>query len=994
MASSADIAQLLSSTLNPDPNTRISAELKLSEVLTNHQSVLALSELILAPDVDIKYVSEHWSPYFQQFKGGAPTVQVKRQIREVVFQGLSDQDSRIRTLCAHIVSTIANSDWPDDYPDLLKNLIALLSAGQPNSVHGVMQVFTEFIRTDLTEDQILPVLRELLPALLAVLAGHERHSAITRARTISVFRQCVEALYMVKDQHPQSVKDASGSILPAWLDAFKVLLNLDPLQDVTGTYWDGLELRTEIFVVLDVVHSSFARLIAPFLPDYLAAALHHLVVLFPTYAQYYIIDGTAVPESSEGALIEIERLIAPMIDFVSSVARRGKAVGWFEQNLTTMMDILLQWAQMTKENEEEWSTDANLFVTQEDDETQTYCIRVAVFDLCASLLDRSPVLTASVLQAAIPSIVVKWRPLEALLAVIGSQSEPIMDCLHDEAEIGRPKPIDIEYLLREVVPSLVTLSECPFLQGRCLVFASRFAKLLSVDIAGQYLEAAIQVIESRETGIPFKISAVKAILHFCQGLDNSAVLPIAPLLETLSIVVDIDGWLTVELANDLVLALLEVWRKNLKEHSVADPILLSILTDIFSSIASSSTPGVYETAVRQALPQLSAAISNLNPKEAWITSSAIELISSLIEGAPESGLGEGFFAAVAPPLFNCLKTAEDRDILQNGIALVTLVVRVDVNQLLSWSDANFQSGLGNVINVIARMLHGQDESGGLVIGDLILHLLRKAGEAVLPVLLDLLEALLGRMRTAKTASFLQSLVIPFAFLIQNQRDIILDLVENVNIEGRSGLDILVNTWCENAETFQGFWQTRVSTLALSQLFLAERPTLQNLMVKGDIIVTAETKNVIQTRSKTKKSPHRFTSIPFHLKGLKLLLHEIVSNGEAAPMLAPGETADLKSDDGDDDWEDGEEDFVPEYITTLIKHKNPFDEEESLDQDEDEDLRSDPIAQIDLQAYLTTFLRECAVRNASNFATLAEQLTEEETVVLQRVVQGQGIQGQQ
>lgn len=110
------------------------------------------------------------------------------------------------------------------------------------------------------------------------------------------------------------------------------------------------EVLTIVSQVLDVVHSSFARLIAPFLPDYLAAALHHLIVLFPTYAQYYIIDGTAVPESSEGALIEIERLIAPMIDFVSSVARRGKAVGWFEQGLTTMMDILLQWAQMTKEN--------------------------------------------------------------------------------------------------------------------------------------------------------------------------------------------------------------------------------------------------------------------------------------------------------------------------------------------------------------------------------------------------------------------------------------------------------------------------------------------------------------------------------------------------------------------------------------------------------------------------------------------------------------------
>lgn len=32
-----------------------------------------------------------------------------------------------------------------------------------------MQVLTEFIKSDLTEDQILPVLRQLLPVLLAIL---------------------------------------------------------------------------------------------------------------------------------------------------------------------------------------------------------------------------------------------------------------------------------------------------------------------------------------------------------------------------------------------------------------------------------------------------------------------------------------------------------------------------------------------------------------------------------------------------------------------------------------------------------------------------------------------------------------------------------------------------------------------------------------------------------------------------------------------------------
>ncbi len=54
----------------------------------------------------------------------------------------------------------------------------------------------------------------------------------------------------------------------------------------------------------------------------------------------------------------------------------------------------------------------------------------------------------------------------------------------------------------------------PFLQGRCLFLASRFTELLPVDVRGQYFEAAIQVIESNETEIPFKVSAVKSIQQF------------------------------------------------------------------------------------------------------------------------------------------------------------------------------------------------------------------------------------------------------------------------------------------------------------------------------------------------------------------------------------------------------------------------------------------------------------------------------------------------
>jgi hypothetical protein len=171
-------------------------------------------------------------------------------------------------------------------------------------------------------------------------------------------------------------------------------------------------------------------------------------------------------------------------------------------------------------------------------------------------------------------------------------------------------------------------------------------------------------------------------------------------------------------------------------------------------------------------------------------------------------------------------------------------VRKDVDQLLSWMHADGQSGLVHVLTVIARLLQGQDESGGLVIGDLIIHLFRRAGESVLPVLPDLLQAMLVRMQTALTATFLQSLIIPFAFLVYTHCDAVLDLLESTRVgeEGRLGLDVMLNTWAENAATFQGFWPTRISALALCTLLRAGRPSLQTIVVKGDIIITAAFKN--------------------------------------------------------------------------------------------------------------------------------------------------------
>ena len=139
-------------------------------------------------------------------------------------------------------------------------------------------------------------------------------------------------------------------------------------------------------------------------------------------------------------------------------------------------------------------------------------------------------------------------------------------------------------------------------------------------------------------------------------------------------------------------------------------------------------------------------------------------------GAPDAGLGEGFFAAIVPCVFDCLKVVEDWDVLQvralppsnavnimdtqNDVLLLTLVVRKDVGQLLSWTLLDGQPGLLHVFTVIVRLLQSQGESGGLVLGDLIIHLFHRARDSVLPVLL---HAMLERMHTTQMATLLRRL---------------------------------------------------------------------------------------------------------------------------------------------------------------------------------------------------------------------------------------------
>jgi hypothetical protein len=105
----------------------------------------------------------------------------------------------------------------------------------------------------------------------------------------------------------------------------------------------------------------------------------------------------------------------------------------------------------------------------------------------------------------------RWRPVEAALACSACNAGDVIDFVEEKTQTGQPAPFDPSGLLVNVIPSLLECADCPLLQGRCLVFASKYSNSFSAEVASRYGSLSAQLIESQRAELPLKLSAVKAI---------------------------------------------------------------------------------------------------------------------------------------------------------------------------------------------------------------------------------------------------------------------------------------------------------------------------------------------------------------------------------------------------------------------------------------------------------------------------------------------------
>ncbi|CDZ96419.1 Predicted importin 9 [Phaffia rhodozyma] len=1078
----SQLVQTLSDTLSSDGSIRHAAEEALQRAMDNQDMGIALTQIILTEDVDLsvrqtagvmlkKFMDKWWDVLSEE---NSLSVQTKQTMLQYLLQSLSLPSSKLRTLAGYSLSVVLLTSNTSSL--VLPSLLNLLATGSPDQVHGAMRVFRESVRKgelDLGEVvgdglegreadlRVLGVVNELSPVLLQVL-GNETHSPSTRASTISVFRQCLFTIHMMKDQLPQESNELIGLVIPPWLEAFVVILGRDEQSLDSADGWEHLGIKKEIYKTINALHQSFPRSISSdLIISLLPLIFRDMKTLLPPFYRHFVstTSDDAVPSSlgEKDEETRIEQVVCPILDLMIALTRANKlgstwvgigrkkkgtkaeaGEGTETAELELVVEAVLGFTAMTTEDEDSWANDPNAFVADDDDETDLYNMRIAGHDFVSTLLEKYPRPVARVLQKTVHARIESskagqisgdpdwWKGLESSLALIGGISDNLLDLLEEEETVGGPKSFDLGALFDQVISRCLGARDVPFLQGRAFVMASQYATALSSNLATQYLEAAVQVLEGEGSGVAVKICAVKTIKNFCRHISTKAVQPlshrilstIVPLilqagdevlalvLESLRAVLGVDeSALEPGLMGQLVDVLLEVWAKNVK-----DPIISSTFEDLFAHLASTPSTAAYAALGSHSIPRLCTTISSVNyadPDSTTLAGAAVELLSNIFRGR-RAGLdpeGKGWTGLVANAIFPCLIHGDDMELVQNGVEVLILLIRKDCQTILSSTDPSTgQTGLDSTFAVIARLLRpGESESKGLFLGDLLVHLFRNAGQAVGPVLPDLVRAIVERLQTAVYATFQQSLIIPLAYLIYTSFDMILPILESCLISTTSGqssgLAVLLRSWCENAETFHGSWAIRVSTLGLGALLVSGRESLKGVTVRGDMIVDERNAGVIMTRSRTKNNPTTYSSIPFLLKALKLTVSELNTTKASASYNAAWEVGgeedgdEDEDDDGEDDgnWEDDGPGFIKRgpaptdefgFLSDMMGPDGLIDDDEG--DREDEDLATDSVSTIDMNAYLVGAIRR-AYEGLDSFGALAGGLNEGEMSSLGNVL---------
>ncbi|KAH7134349.1 armadillo-type protein [Dactylonectria macrodidyma] len=1060
------LVQLLANTQLPDQAPRQQAEIELKHARTNPAFPLSLANVAAHASIETNirqaaltnlrlFIEKNWNVDDDE---GEPQIPIADESRGQLKQTLLDlalspeEDRKVKISASYAVGKIAIHDFPEQWPHLLPTVLGVIPTGTDAQLHGALRVLNDIIEESLSEDQFFSMARDISKGLTEV-ALNENRKPMLRALAISIFRGCFDLMNMIKDDHAKEVRAFADELLKEWNPFFvNVLKSRLPEADLTtGSQPDSwnsiIALKLQVVKTLLRIRRVFPNLLLPQSTTFFSAVWEELTLMQGPHEELYINnDAQGRLEDSDSLPYTLDFLILEELDFLNQCFRAPPVQAELDGQLNAhasaqdvpwmieIMKMLVAYSRVTREEEDLWDIDCSLYLAEETSVTANYTARTAAGDLLIKMGEWFDQKTIDGLFAFTKTLftgdVVSWRSQESALYLF-------VMLVSDFQDMSKPIPDQVAHAYLELVDFAINRPEEPLLRARGYLVAGVLCR--SFETPPSLLDRIIDSITREESEV-VQVACIKA----AEGLINAGrVTPDRqiPIITAIQTYINGKDPSDMEDADELLVTLAEALRAAIcletriaLSNDVQSVDLLFLLAKLGASnfqvtmlvseafeeiVGSLADPVSYATLCGKILPTLTGAfdVANLTEDNPLVTV-ATELLAVLAEHGSEP-LPPGFVAATFPKLNRLLMESTEGEVLRPGSETVKWILQHDHQQVLSWQDANGRSGLEVCLHIIDRLLGPSiEDNSASEVGGLAAELVEKAGQERLgPFLPQLLQAVANRLASAQAAAFIQSLILVFARLSLAGASDIVEFLSQIQINGESGLQVVMAKWLENSVNFAGYEEIRLNVIALSKLYSLNDSRLAQTSVKGDLIVNNDDV-LIKTRSRAKQStflrpadiptadftvtqlyaqymqeeqangptrvidPDQYTIVPASLKIIKVLIEELLSASgvRAAANAAAAAVASANFDDDENDdegWED-DDDTLDLSLGTTKADLMSFMEGGGQRQRDDE-----------TQAYLTEFFIRCARENVANFQEWYNMLTEDEKTKLNEVANSAG-----
>ncbi|CAG2115900.1 unnamed protein product [Medioppia subpectinata] len=1037
-----------------DKDIRTNGEQQLKLLETSDEFGLHLIEIALSESISLpvrqlstvllrQYIDSHWS--VNSTKHIPPVVpnHIKAIIRDLLLKSLNStlsqmsDDKKLRSSLAYAVSTIAHYDWPEEWPQLGDVLIAYLSSGDRIAVYSAMKVFVE-LSHEVVDFQIPSIAPLLLPKMYEIFVSSKEFSLRTRGRAVQIFTTIAETIAQMNDLDKNAIRLYLEPVLPKFTEALVSALVLPE-----GSPEVDLGVKKDIINSLSILLRNCRKQMQKWMPQILEPVWHSLTtaanIYVKTIANVNSYDYDSEHEAfaqvveSDGEVLGFESLVFAIFDFVSVVIESPKFRKLVKPVMTELLYYVIVYMQITDEQSTTWIDNPDQFVEDEDDDSYSYSIRISALDLILSIAQEfNDSLSSKKLEEFKLSFVnaIKrhynestelskqqtpyasnwWKIQESCLLALGSIAPTIIETIQSDSQLSYEFKVILDGVFRN--PTNVS----PFLTGRSLWTASRFAEIMNGESLDSFLQSTTSGLMAESPVI--RIAAAKATFVFCDHIKSSnktaLIKPylgpmfdgllsigirystevLSVVMETLCILISIDKEFTASIENKISPLAIATFLK-----CSSDTLLIGCAQDVLAELCKNDK--CILPLQQRLVPTL---VSILQPSQMVesvmaLQPTSLDILATIVRNSPlplsDALMGRAFPAAIACVLNN----ADDTATLQNGGECIRAYVVKSVEQVFAVKiESSNQNGISLVLQVCHHLLDPRkNESCSTFVGRLITILITRANQYIGRENSHLLlRAVLVKLSISEMLSVVQSLILVFAHLIYYDLPAILDFLSSLPAPtgAQSALEFVLINWLNRQHLFFGCYENKVSILALCKLLQHSilhqtqdsNLNLNHITVPGDVITNGENSPGIKTRSKSAANPVQWSTVPCSVKILKLLLAEL-KNIE--------ESKEIQTESGDEDDEDDDDDELSGSFTDSFKTGEATAKLNSTDIgiiDEgwaegdgdinEDDVLNEEIGKLNLEEYLNGVLRE--FKSLPFLNDFAAHLTDNEKIILTKI----------